>query len=74
MRSLFISFCPLIAASAFAAALPGVDMSFRRYPVQADGVYCQVFFDNRSLMVPTDAVSGKADNPTGDYVGYRLNP
>jgi hypothetical protein len=40
----------------------------RHYPVRADGTHYQVFFDNRWLIVPTEAVSDRADNPTGDYV------
>jgi len=90
IRNLFISFCLLIAASAFAAPPPGADMTLapwfhslhvpgtrtlccdisdcRHYPVRADGTHYQVFFDNRWLTVPTEAVSDRADNPTGDYV------
>jgi hypothetical protein len=90
IRNLFISFCLLIAASAFAAPPPGADMTLapwfhslhvpgaetlccnisdcRHYPVRADGTHYQVFFDNRWLIVPTEAVSDRADNPTGDYV------
>jgi hypothetical protein len=40
----------------------------RHYPVRADGTHYQVLFDNRWLIVPTEAVSDRADNPTGDYV------
>ena len=40
----------------------------RHYPVRADGTHYQVLFDNRWLVVPTEAVSDRADNPTGDYV------
>jgi hypothetical protein len=40
----------------------------RHYPVHADGTRYQVFFDHRWLTVPDEAVSDRADNPTGDYV------
>ena len=40
----------------------------RHYPVRADGTHYQVFFDDRWLIVPTEAVSDRDDNPTGDYV------
>jgi hypothetical protein len=90
IRNLLISFCLLIAPSAFAAPPPGADMTLapwyrsllvpgaktlccdisdcRHYPVQADGTHYQVFFDKRWLIVPTEAVSDRGDNPTGDYV------
>ena len=40
----------------------------RNYPVRPDGTHYQVFFDNRWLSVPTEAVSDRTDNPTGNYV------
>jgi hypothetical protein len=40
----------------------------RNYPVRADGANYQVFFNNRWRTVPTEAVSDRTDNPTGDYV------
>ena len=40
----------------------------RHYPVRADGTHYQVLFDNRWVVVPTEAVSDREDNPTGDYV------
>ena len=40
----------------------------RHYPVRADGTHYQVFFDDKWLIVPTEAVSDRDDNPTGDYV------
>lgn len=40
----------------------------RNYPVRADGDHYQVFYDKRWLTVPTNAVSERTDNPTGDYV------
>jgi hypothetical protein len=40
----------------------------RHYPVRADGTHYQVLFDNRWVVVPTEAVSDRDDNPTGDYV------
>jgi hypothetical protein len=40
----------------------------RNYPVRADGTHYQVFFDGRWLIVPTEAVSNRVDNPTGNYV------
>lgn len=40
----------------------------RHYPVRADGTHYLVLFDNRWLIVPTEAVLDRADNPTGDYV------
>jgi hypothetical protein len=36
--------------------------------VRPDGTHYQVFFDNRWLSVPTEAVSDRTDNPTGNYV------
>jgi hypothetical protein len=40
----------------------------RNYPVRADGSHYQVFYDKRWLTVPTNVVSERTDNPTGDYV------
>ena len=40
----------------------------RHYPVRADGSRYQVLFENRWLVVPSEAVSDRSDNPTGDYV------
>jgi len=40
----------------------------RHLPVRADGTHYQVLYDNRWLIVPTEAVSDRDDNPTGDYV------
>jgi hypothetical protein len=40
----------------------------RHYPVRADGTHYWVLFDDRWLVVPTEAVSDREDNPTGDYV------
>ena len=40
----------------------------RNYPVRADGIHYQVFFDDRWLIVPKEAVSDRTDNPTGHYV------
>jgi hypothetical protein len=40
----------------------------RNHPVQADGEYYRVFYDGRWLIVPSEAVSDRIDNPTGDYV------
>jgi hypothetical protein len=40
----------------------------RNYPVRPDGSNYQVFFDDRWLTVPTEVVSDRVDNPTGDYV------
>jgi hypothetical protein len=40
----------------------------RNYPVRADGTHYQVFFDDRWLIVPKEAVSDRTDNPTGHYV------
>ena len=40
----------------------------RHYPVRADGTHYKVLFDDRWLIVPTEAVSDRDDNPTGDYV------
>src|SRR5262245_37137728 len=40
----------------------------RHFPVRADGTHFQVLFDNHWLIVPTEAVSDRDDNPTGDYV------
>ena len=40
----------------------------RNYPVRPDGANYQVFYDNRWLIVPTEAVSDRTDNPTGNYV------
>lgn len=40
----------------------------RNYPVRSDGASYQVFFNNRWVPVPTEAVSDRVDNPTGDYV------
>ena len=40
----------------------------RDYPVRADGSHYYVWFDNRWLVVPTEAVSERTDNPTGHYV------
>ena len=45
------------------------DMSdCRNCPVRPDGTQYQVFFDNRWLSVPAEAVSDRTDNPTGNYV------
>src|SRR5262249_41503120 len=40
----------------------------RNYPVRPDGNHYQVLYEDRWLVVPTEAVSGRTDNPTGDYV------
>jgi hypothetical protein len=40
----------------------------RHYPVNADGSRYHVFYENRWLTVPPEAVSDRMDNPTGDYV------
>ena len=40
----------------------------RHYPVRADGTHYQVLFESRWLTVPSEAVSDRFDNPTGDYV------
>jgi hypothetical protein len=40
----------------------------RHYPVRADGTHYWVLFDDRWVIVPTEAVSDRGDNPTGDYV------
>jgi hypothetical protein len=40
----------------------------RNYPVRPDGVNYRVFYDNRWLIVPAEAVSDRTDNPTGNYV------
>jgi hypothetical protein len=40
----------------------------RHYPVSTDGTHYHVFFDRRWLKVPTEAVSDRTDNPTGNYV------
>jgi hypothetical protein len=40
----------------------------RNYPVRSDGAHFHVFFDNRWVIVPNEAVSDRVDNPTGDYV------
>jgi len=40
----------------------------RNYPVRSDGAHFQVFFDNRWVIVPSEVVSDREDNPTGDYV------
>lgn len=40
----------------------------RHYPVRADGTHYQVLYEDRWVIVPTEAVSDRADNPTGDYV------
>jgi hypothetical protein len=40
----------------------------RHYPVRADGSHYQVFYGDRWLIVPVEAVSDRIDNPTGDYV------
>ena len=44
------------------------DADCRHYPVRSDGAHYQVFFDDRWLVVPPQAVSDRIDNPTGDYV------
>src|SRR5215831_19507262 len=46
----------------------------RHYPVRADGTHYWVLFDDRWLVVPTEAVSDREDNPTGDYVTCILHP
>jgi len=90
MRSLIVSGCLAVAASASAAPPPDADMTLapwyrslripgvgsrccdvgdcRHYPVRINGTNYQVFFDNRWLIVPTEAVSERTDNPTGDYI------
>jgi len=90
IRSLCVSGCLLITASAVAAPPPGTDKTLapwfhslrvpgtrtlccdisacRHYPVRADGIHYQVFFENLWLIVPAEAVSDRTDNPTGDYV------
>jgi hypothetical protein len=40
----------------------------RHYPVRADGTHYQVLYEDRWVIVPAEAVSDRADNPTGDYV------
>jgi hypothetical protein len=40
----------------------------RNYPVRSDGTQYLVFYDDRWLTVPPEAVSDRADNPTGHYV------
>jgi hypothetical protein len=40
----------------------------RNYPVRADGMHYQVLYEDRWLVVPTEAVSDRTDNPTGHYV------
>jgi hypothetical protein len=40
----------------------------RNHPVRADGEHHQVFYGGRWLIVPTEAISDRTDNPTGDYV------
>jgi hypothetical protein len=40
----------------------------RNFPVRADGTHYQVYFENRWLVVPTEAVSDRIDNPTGNYI------
>ena len=42
----------------------------RHYPVRADGPHYHVLFDNRWVIVPTEAMSDWSDNSTGDYVTY----
>lgn len=57
--------------------LPGTDTTgvkcceiadCRNHPVQADGEHYRVFYEDRWLIVPSEAVSDRTDNPTGDYV------
>jgi hypothetical protein len=40
----------------------------RNHPVRSDGTNYHVYFDNRWIRVPSEAVSDRLDNPTGDYV------